>query len=156
MLPVLVARAHSHLQGLAFYPPQVRPMFEELVARHDLIGRVRFHPGDAFRNSWPKADVVVMGYFLGLWGLAQKKLLLRNAFEAIPTGGALIVYDTIIDDERRESVWSLLSSLNMLIQTPDGFEYTSADCQGWMREAGFKTTQAERLTGLVSMVIGFK
>jgi hypothetical protein len=103
-------------------------LFEELVARHDLIGRVRFYPGDAFRNSWPKADVVVMGYFLSLWGLAQKKLLLRNAFEAIPTGGALIVYDAIIDGERRESVWPLLSSLNTLIETPDGFEYTRADC----------------------------
>ncbi len=156
MLPVLVARAYPHLQGLAFYPPQVRPLFEELIARHDLIGRVHFHPGDAFKDTWPKADVIVMGHFLQLWGLAQKKLLLRNAFEAIPTGGALIVYDAIIDDERRESVWPLLSSLNSLIQTPDGFGYTSADCQGWMREAGFKTTKAERLTGFVSMVIGVK
>ena len=156
MLPVLVARAHPHLQGVAFYSPQVRPLFEELAARHDLIGRVRFHPGDAFKDTWPKADVIVMGHFLQLWGLAQKKLLLKNAFEALPTGGALIVYDAIIDDERRESVWPLLSSLNNLIQTPDGSGYTSADCQGWMREAGFETTRTERLTGFVSMVIGVK
>jgi hypothetical protein len=156
MLPVLVARAHPHLQGVAFYPPQVRPLFEELVARHDLTDRVRFHPGDAFKDTWPKADVVVICHFLQLWGLAQKKLLLKNAFKAIPPGGALIVYDAIIDDGRRESVWPLLSSLNNLIQTLDGFGYTSADCQGWMYEAGFKTTRTERLTEFVSMVVGLK
>jgi O-methyltransferase/methyltransferase family protein len=156
MLPVLVARAHPHLEGLAFSPPQVQPLFEDLIARHDLLGRVRFHAGDAFRDPWPNADVIVMGYFLQFWGLARKTLLLRNAFEALPKGGALIVYDAIIDDERRENAWPLLASLNMLIQSTEGFTYTAADCRGWMREAGFKATLVERLTGIVSMVIGFK
>jgi hypothetical protein len=156
MLPVLVARAYPHLEGLAFSPPQVRPLFEDLIARHDLLGRVRFHAGDAFRDCWPKADVIVMGYFLQLWGPARKTLLLRNAFEALPKGGALIVYDAIIDDDRRENAWPLLASLNMLIQSPEGSTYTAADCRSWMREAGFKATKAEQLTGIASMVIGFK
>ena len=156
MLPVLVARAHPHLEGLAFSPPQVRPLFEDLIARHDLRSRVRFHAGDAFSDPWPKADVIVMGYFLQLWGPAKKTLLLRHAFEALPEGGALIVYDAIIDDDRRDNAWPLLASLNMLMQSTEGFTYTAADCRGWMLEAGFKATQAEPLTGVVSMVIGFK
>jgi hypothetical protein len=156
MLPILVARAHPHLEGVAFSPPQVRPLFEDLIARHDLRGRVWFHAGDAFRDPWPKADVIVMGYFLQLWGLTRKTLLLKNAFEALPEGGALIVYDAIIDDDRRDNAWPLLASLNLLIQSPEGFTYTAADCREWMREAGFKTTQSEQLTGSVSMVIGFK
>jgi cyclopropane fatty-acyl-phospholipid synthase-like methyltransferase len=156
MLPVLVAREHTHLEGLAFSPPQVRPLFEDLIARNDLGRRVRFHPGDAFTDSWPKADVIVMGYFLQLWGLANKKTLLRTAFDALPEGGALIIYDTIVDDERRGAVWPLLTSLNLLIQTPEGFAYSAADCRGWMYEIGFKETQIEDLSGPVSMVIGFK
>ena len=51
-----------------------------------------------------------------------------KAYDALPAGGALIVYDAIIDDERRENAFGLLMSLNMLIETPGGFDYTGADC----------------------------
>ncbi len=47
-------------------------------------------------------------------------------------------------------------SLNMLIETRGGFDYTGADCSRWMREAGFSRTRVEHLVGLDSMVVGFK
>jgi hypothetical protein len=83
-------------------------------------------------------------------------MLLKKAFEALPDGGALIVYEALIDDERRENTFGLLMSLNMLIETPGGFDYTGADCSQWMREAGFRQTRVEHLVGPDSMVIGFK
>ncbi len=71
-------------------------------------------------------------------------------------GGALIVYEAIIDDERRQNTFGLLMSLNMLIETPEGFDYTGADCCSWMREAGFQETHVEPLVGPDSMVVGIK
>ena len=97
-----------------------------------------------------------MGHILHDWDLAQKKVLLGKAFDALPKGGAVIVYDAIIDDDRRENAFGLLMSLNMLIETPGGFDYTGADCQGWMRETGFSKTRVEPLVGPDSMVIGIK
>lgn len=47
-------------------------------------------------------------------------------------------------------------SLNTLIETPGGFDYTGADCSGWMKEAGFSTTRMEHLVGPDSMVIAIK
>jgi hypothetical protein len=102
------------------------------------------------------ADVLVMGHILHDWDLAEKRMLLRKAYEALPEGGALIVYDAIIDDERKQNAFGLLMSLNMLIETPGGFDYTGADCVGWMREAGFHGARVEHLLGPDSMVIGFK
>ena len=52
-----------------------------------------------------------------------------KAYDALPDGGALIVYEAIIDDDRRTNAFGLLMSLNMLIETPGGFDYTGADCQ---------------------------
>ena len=57
-------------------------------------------------------------------------MLLKKAYDALPDGGALIVYDAMIDNERRENAFGLLMSLNMLIETTGGFDYTGADCQG--------------------------
>ena len=77
-----------------------------------------------------------MGHILHDWDLDEKRLLLAKAYDALPDGGALIVYEAIIDDDRRENAFGLLMSLNMLIETPGGFDYTGADCRGWMRDAG--------------------
>jgi precorrin-6B methylase 2 len=156
MVPVTLARAQPHLSGIGFDLPQVQPVFEEFVAKHGLSNRVRFQAGNFFEDTLPKVDVIVMGHILHDWDLSQKKLLLSKAFDALPKGGAIIVYDPILDDDRRENAFGLLASLNMLIETQGGFEYTGADCQAWMREAGFSATRVEHLDGPHSMVIGLK
>ena len=155
-LPVQVALAHNHLSGGGFDLPPVRPVFEKYVNSHGLSERLRFYPGDFFGDRLPAADVLVMGHILHDWNLEEKQKLLAKAYEALPQGGALIVYETLIDDDRRQNAFGLLMSLNMLIETPGGFDYTGADCVSWMREAGFRETRVEHLIGPDSMVIGVK
>ncbi len=155
-LPVQIALAHTHLTGVNFDLPEVRPVFEKYVAAHGLSDRLSFQPGDFFKDAMPRADVLVMGHILHDWNLKQKRALLAKAYEALPEGGALIVYEALINDERRENTLGLLMSLNMLIETPGGFDYTGADCRRWMREAGFRETRVEHLVGPDSMVVGFK
>jgi len=156
MVPATLARAHPHLAGAGFDLPAVQPVFEEFIAAQGLSDRVRFLAGDFFRDALPKADVIVMGHILHDWDLAQKRALLAKAHAALPKGGALVVYDAVIDDDRRENAFGLLMSLNMLIETPGGFDYTGAECQGWMRDAGFVETRVEPLLGADSMVVGVK
>lgn len=98
----------------------------------------------------------MMGHILHDWDLAEKKKLIRAAWEALPPGGAFIAYDAIIDDDRRQNAVGLLMSLNMLIETPGGFDYTGADCRAWMHEAGFGKTYVQHLVGPDSMVVGIK
>jgi hypothetical protein len=155
-LPVRIASAHPHLAGGGFDLPDVRPHFEEYVAAHGLSDRLAFRPGDFFADPLPRADVLVMGHILHDWDLERKRLLIGKAFEALPPGGAFIAYDAVIDDARRENAFGLLMSLNMLIETRGGFDYTGADCTGWMRQAGFRETRVEHLVGPISMVVGVK
>jgi hypothetical protein len=156
MVPATLARAHPHLTGIGFDLPPVKPVFEEFIAQRGVEDRVRFHGGSFFEDPLPKVDVIVMGHILHDWDLTQKKMLLGKVFDALPKGGAVVVYDAIIDDDRGNNAFGLLMSLNMLIETPGGFDYTGADCQAWMREAGFSKTRVEPLVGPDSMVIGLK
>ena len=97
-----------------------------------------------------------MGHILHDWDLDQKKMLIRKAYDALPAGGSFIAFDAVIDDDRSQNAFGLLMSLNMLIETPGGFDYTGADCQGWLKEAGFRETRVEYLVGPDSMVVGVK
>lgn len=156
-VPVEIARTHTHLRGGGFDLPQLQPAFQEYVRGNGLSDRLQFYPGDFFRDDLPRADVLIMGHILHNWDLPTKKLLLRKAAQALPDGGALIVYDNIIDDERRHRPHSLLASLNMLIETPAGFEFTEQECIEWMREAGFHEVRTERLDRLKkTAAIGLK
>ena len=155
-LAVQVALANTHLQGTGFDLPEVGPIFEEYVELNGLGGRVKFEGGSFFDREIPKADVVLMGHILHDWDLETKMMLVRKAYEALPKGGAFIVYESIIDNDRSKNAFGLMMSLNMLIETPGGFDYTGADCEGWMREVGFSSTSTEHLVGPDSMVVGIK
>jgi precorrin-6B methylase 2 len=155
-LAAQIAKANPHLRGIGFDLPQVAPIFEEYVAQVGVADRLAFAAGSFFEHDLPKADVVLMGHILHDWDLPTKKMLIQKAYDAIPTGGALVVYEAIIDDDRSQNAFGLMMSLNMLIETPGGFDYTGADCAGWMTAAGFSSTRVEPLVGPDSMVIGIK
>jgi hypothetical protein len=155
-LIVQVALKNPHLTCTGFDLPEVAPIFEEYVEANGVTSRVRFEPGNFFQDPLPEADVIMMGHILHDWSLDEKKALIRKAHEALPPGGAFIAYDAIIDDDRSKNAFGLMASLNMLIETPGGFDYTGADCIGWMKEAGFREARVEHLVGPDSMVIGIK
>jgi len=154
-VPVAIAAAHGHVAGGGFDLPPVEPIFNSYVAQYDLADRLRFMPGNFFTDPLPTADVLIMGHILHDWELDQKRLLMKKAYDALPTGGALIVYEALIDDDRRYNAFGLLMSLNMLIEGL-GFDYTGADCRGWMADAGFSNSYVEHLVGPDSMVVGIK
>jgi SAM-dependent methyltransferase len=153
---VEVARIHPHLEGCGFDLPPVQPVFERYVAEAGLSSRIHFAPGDFLSGPLPEAEVLIMGHILHDWGMEEKRMLMRKAYQALPPGGALLVYDAMIDDARRENAFGLLMSLNMLIETPDGFDYTVAECISWAREAGFGEVSARHLQGPHSMVVARK
>lgn len=151
-----ITLAHPHLSGIGFDLPEVAPVFEDYIESHHLAKRVRFVGGNFFTEALPQADVLLFGHILHDWDLDTKLMLLRKAYAALPVGGAVVVYDSLIDDERCKNAFGLLMSLNMLIETPGGFDYTGADCIGWMQQTGFRDCRVEHLIGPDSMVIGIK
>ncbi len=155
-LAVQIALANPHLRGVGFDLPEVAPIFEDYARATGAAGQLSFAAGSFFDQELPKADVVLMGHILHDWDLPTKRMLIKKAFDAVPAGGALVVYEAIIDDDRSKNAFGLMMSLNMLIETPGGFDYTGADCAGWMKDAGFSSTRVEPLIGPDSMVVAIK
>ena len=148
--------ATTHLTGGGFDLPAVEPIFEEYVAAHGLADRLRFTAGDFFDDPLPQADVLVMGHILHDWDLDAEAPAAAKAYEALPDGGALIVYEAIIDDDRRAERVRAADEPQHADRDAGGFDYTGADCRGWMTEAGFRDSYVEHLVGPDSMVVGIK
>lgn len=155
-LAAQITLVQPHLHGIGFDLPEVGPVFEDYADSLGLADRLSFQGGSFFTDDLPKADVLLFGHILHDWDLETKRMLLSKAHAALPPGGAVVVYDAIIDDDRNRNAFGLLMSLNMLIETPGGFDYTEADCIGWMKDAGFCDCRVEHLVGPDSMVVGIK
>jgi hypothetical protein len=155
-LPVRLALTHSHLTGASYDLPAVGPIFDEYVASFGLTDRLHFIPGDMNDGPLPRADVICFGHLLHGYGEPKRRELIAKAFVAVPSGGALLVYDAMIDPDRRRNVVGLLSSLNIMLETREGFEATTDQYVGWLREAGFVGVTTRSVIGPTSMVFGRK
>jgi precorrin-6B methylase 2 len=155
-LSIQVALHQSDMHCINFDLPPVCPIAAENISFMGVADRVKIHAGDFFTDDFPKADVITMGNILHDWGTPDKKMLIRKAYEALPKGGSFVVIENIIDNERRENLFGLLMSLNMLIETPEGYDYTAADFNGWAKEVGFSETRVMPLAGPSSAIIALK
>jgi hypothetical protein len=155
-LSCFVAAANPHMRCTSFDLPKVVPIAQRRIDRMQLGERVSAVGGDFFSNPLPQADIITMGMILHDWNLEKKKLLIGKAYEALPTGGAFVAIEALIDDARRENAFGLLMSLNMLIEFGDAFDYTGADFAGWCREAGFREFKFMKLAGPSSAAIAYK
>lgn len=151
-----VAAHNAHMHCVSFDLPPVSPIALENISKMGLAERVKIESGDFFTDAFPVADIFVMGNILHDWGTANKKKLIAKAYDSLPKGGALVVIENIIDDERRENAFGLMMSLNMLIETAEGYDFTASDFSEWATEAGFVKTSVMPLTGPSSAIIAIK
>jgi len=156
LLCIEAAKKHPHLRCTSFDLPPVEPIAQKHIAAAGLSDRISTAHGDFFKDPLPKADIITMGMILHDWNLEKKMHLIRSAYDALPAGGALVVIEALIDDARRENVFGLLMSLNMLIEFGDAFDYSGADFRGWCSEVGFKRFDVMHLAGASSAAIAYK
>ncbi len=155
-LAAQIALRNGHMKCITYDLPPVASVAQENINLMGLTDWVSIQSGDFFQDELPKSDVITMGNVLHDWSTDEKKMLIKKAFNALPEGGALIVIENIIDDERRTNAFGLMMSLNMLIETPEGYDFSFADFDGWAKDIGFSQTSVMHLTGPSSAVIAIK
>lgn len=156
ILSAMVAKHQPHMQCTSFDLPPLEPIVNDTISKFQLEGRLKAMSGDFFQDKLPAADVIAMGNILHDWNEENKLKLMKQAYDALPKGGAFIAIESVIDNERKENVFGMMMSLNMLIECGDGFDYSFADFQGWAKKTGFAETRLMHLTGPSSAAIAIK
>ncbi|MDY6818193.1 MAG: methyltransferase [Halobacteriales archaeon] len=157
IVPKRIAEENEHIRAIGVDLPRVEPHFQGLAGESPAADRIEFQTADFFADdSLPAGDVYVLGHILHDWGLEAKKEILSKVYDAVNEGGAVIIYGTMIDEERRKAELPLLMSLNMLIETPDGFDYTPGQLNDWLTDVGFEEPEVDALPGPDTMVVARK
>lgn len=140
-LAARIVIGQPQLRGVCFDRAASEPFFREHIESLGVAGKVTFQAGDFFTDPLPAADVLIFGHVLHDWDPETRKLLIRRAYQALHPGGALIIYDRMINDQLSDPD-VLLLSLTFTLTSAGGSEYRVAECQKWLQDTGFKDITA--------------
>jgi 3-hydroxy-5-methyl-1-naphthoate 3-O-methyltransferase len=131
----------SHYPGLTasvFDQPFVCGLADKAISDADATARVDTVPGDFWTEQLPGGyDVMLLSNVLHDWSDEQNRVLLAKAHEALEPGGAVVIAETFVDDDRTGPIAGAVYSLNMLIETTDGENYTRAEYESALADVGF-------------------
>ena len=154
-LAVAACRRYPGLRAVVFDLPAVVPLARALVGQSGVGDRIEFVEGDFFKDPLPEADLFAVGRILHDWAEAKICLLLEKIHARLPAGGALLVAEKLLDDDRSGPRWAALQSLNMLVCT-EGKERTLAEYTELLRAAGFGRVEGRRTDSPLDAVLAVK
>lgn len=152
-----VAKANPGVRSTTFDLERVSRIAMRNIEAQALSGKVEVMPG-SFWEDWKcaKVDVVTMGQILHDYSLPKKMELLKKAYEALNQGGRFVALELLIEDDRRGSVPALLMSLNMIVETGLGFDFSVKEFDVWAKKVGFTRTERLELLPPMGAVVAYK
>ncbi|MFD5558811.1 methyltransferase [Streptomyces sp. NPDC127068] len=143
-----LARAYGSLTVTIVDLPSVLRITEANVTEAGLRDRVRWHAADFLTEPLPEgADTVLMAHVLPIFPPRTNRRLLAKAHAALPSGGRVLISNTMQDDTEDGPVMPMLFSAYFLSRASgSGCYYPWAHHEQWLRETGF--TEVRRLGGM--------
>lgn len=154
-LTIAACEAYAELRGTVFDLERVIVVAREQVERSSARERIDCVAGDFFQGALPEADLFSLGRILHDWGPEAIDLLLRKICERLPAGGALLIAEKLLDDDKSGPVAAQMQSLNMLVVT-EGKERTLSEYRALLEKAGFSTIEGKRTGKPVDAILAIK
>jgi len=155
-----LCRRHRHLQSTVYDLPHVVEIAAANVAQAGLQSRVQTVGGDLFADAaYPQGhDAVLLSLIMHDWSEADDRRILQKCFAALPSGGAVIICELLVNEAKTGPAPAALMSLNMLVETAGGRNYTAGEYSSWLRDLGFRRIRTVRFRapGADGAVIGYK
>ena len=154
-LTLTACARYPKLQGAVFDLPAAIATARECVERSPERSRVSLIAGDFFTDPLPEADLFALGRILHDWGEDKVLTLLRKVWQRLPSGGALLIAEKILDDNKTGPLLALMQSLNMLVGT-EGKERTLAEYTALLRQGGFTQVEGRITTAPLDAILALK
>lgn len=155
-LLVQLMQKNKHIKGIGLDLPEIEEVCEKNIEKFSLHDRIKFLPLNFLTDDLPKADAYTLGHIIHALSIEDRFMLLKKVYDSLPEGGMIIIYEHIIDDERKQNAFSLLMSINMKLESGGVGSLTGRECCSLLKEVGFTDTQVIELVGPSYMITGKK
>ena len=154
-LAIAACERYGSMHGVVFDLPEVIVEALPHIAASRAAERLECVAGDFFADPLPEADLYALGRIVHDWNDEKNMTLLRKVHAALPPGGAVLLAETLLDDDHCGPVPALMQSLNMLVCT-EGRERSLPEYRELLESCGFAQVQGRRTGAPLDAVLAFK
>jgi acetylserotonin N-methyltransferase len=154
-LAIAACERWPNLNAVVFDLPDAVPLAEEIVRQSAVKDRVQIVAGDFFSDPLPAGDVFALGRIVHDWTEAKIDLLFKRIYERLPNGGAILIAEKLLHDDKTGPRWAQMQSLNMLTCT-EGKERTLGEYEELLVRAGFSDVRGVRTPSPLDAVMAVK
>jgi acetylserotonin N-methyltransferase len=154
-LAIAACEAYPNLHATVLDLPRVERFAREHIALSSVADRIEAVAGDFFAGDLVEGDLYYLGRILHDWNEDKITKLLAKVFAALPPGGALLIGETLVNDDRSGPVYTLMQDLNMLVCT-DGRERTFTEYRAILEAVGFTAIDFRRTGSLIDAILAAK
>lgn len=154
-LAIAACEEYPRLTATVFDLARVEPFARVHISRSHAAERMRFIEGDFFKDALPAGDLYALGRIVHDWAEPQISGLLRKIYDALPTGGSLLIAEALLEEDKSGPVYALMQDLNMLVCT-DGQERTFSEYRELLDGAGFAKAEYRRTGSVLDAVLATK
>ncbi|HLN27379.1 MAG TPA: class I SAM-dependent methyltransferase [Gemmataceae bacterium] len=154
-LAIAACSRYPNLRAVVFDLPAVVPVAREQIQASPVADRVETVAGDFFADALPEADLFAVGRILHDWSEEKIHKLLRKIYDRLPVGGALLVAEKLLNDDKSGPPWAVSQSLNMLLVT-EGKERALGEYTTLLKAAGFGQVEGRRTNSPLDAILAVK
>jgi acetylserotonin O-methyltransferase len=144
-LAIAACERYPEMRAALFDLPRVIEIARAEVERTPVASRIELIAGDFFTGDLPKADLFALGRILHDWSDEKIGTLLGRIFRRLDSGGAVLIAEKLLADDKTSPTSALMQSLNMLV-CAEGRERSLAEYRVLLESAGFHDVRG-RVTG---------
>ena len=154
-LAIAACHRYPNLRAVVFDLPGAVPLAREIVGASPEADRIEVTAGDFFTDPLPEADLYALGRILHDWSESKVLDLLKRIFDRLPPGGALLIAEKLLDDDKRGPRWAQMQNLNMLTCT-EGKERTFSEYEALLKQVGFSQVSGAKTPAPLDAVLAVK
>lgn len=133
-----LALRYPEIQFTVLEMPGVADITRRYLERFGVADRVAVHEANMFTDPWPPGhDAVFFSNIFHDWDEQSCRRLVKNSREALPTGGRIYIYETLLNEAKDGPLHSALYSMDMIYFTK-GKQFTKSELVRLLHEGGFR------------------
>ncbi|MGN6546382.1 MAG: class I SAM-dependent methyltransferase [Aureliella sp.] len=154
-LACAACQRYPQLRATVYDLPEAIGLATEVIGQTSVADRVIAMGGDFFSDPLPEADLYAVGRILHDWSEEKIDLLLGRIFEALPSGGGLLIAEKLLVDDQTGPRWAQMQNLNMLTCT-EGKERTLSQYAALLSRRGFSQVSGCRTAAPLDAILATK
>jgi hypothetical protein len=155
---IQVVKNNPNMSAIVLDLKSVCQVADQYIEEFNLQEQINTKPLDFFKEELPKdCDIAFLSLIIHDYNEEKDRSLSKKVYDSLPNeNGAIIISDWLLNDEKTGPIPAALMSLNMIMLTSGGRNYSFVEISRMLSDVGFKNIEKRPLAGPAQIVIGYK